>query len=31
VVATHNADVAARYGRELELDDGVIVPGEDGR
>jgi predicted ABC-type transport system involved in lysophospholipase L1 biosynthesis ATPase subunit len=25
VVATHNADVAARYGRELELEDGAIV------
>lgn len=25
VVATHDPDVAARYGRELELDDGVVV------
>jgi len=25
VVATHDPDVAARYGREVELDDGVVV------
>jgi putative ABC transport system ATP-binding protein len=25
VVATHDPDVAARYGRELELEDGVVV------
>ena len=25
VVATHDPDVAARYSRELELDDGVVV------
>ena len=25
VVATHDADVAARYNREVELDDGIVV------
>ena len=25
VVATHDPDVAARYGRELELEDGIVV------
>jgi predicted ABC-type transport system involved in lysophospholipase L1 biosynthesis ATPase subunit len=25
VVATHNADVAARYRREVELEDGVVI------
>jgi putative ABC transport system ATP-binding protein len=25
VVATHNADVAARYRRELELEDGIVI------
>jgi ABC-type lipoprotein export system ATPase subunit len=25
VVATHDADVAARYHREVELDDGIVV------
>ena len=25
VVATHSTEVAARYGRELELEDGVVV------
>jgi putative ABC transport system ATP-binding protein len=25
VVATHDPDVAARYAREIELDDGIVV------
>jgi ABC-type lipoprotein export system ATPase subunit len=29
VVATHDVDVGARYGRELELEDGLLLP-EDG-
>jgi predicted ABC-type transport system involved in lysophospholipase L1 biosynthesis ATPase subunit len=29
VVATHNPDVAARFRRELELDDGIVVREED--
>jgi putative ABC transport system ATP-binding protein len=29
VVATHDADVAARYTRELELEDGVVVREEE--
>jgi len=29
VVATHDVDVAARYGRRLELEDGAVVH-EDG-
>jgi ABC-type lipoprotein export system ATPase subunit len=29
VVATHDADVAARYRRELELEDGLVVREED--
>ena len=29
VVATHSSDVAARYTRELELEDGAIVGEEE--
>ena len=29
VVATHDADVAARFRRELELEDGIVVREED--
>jgi putative ABC transport system ATP-binding protein len=29
VVATHDADVAARYHREVELDDGIVVREEE--
>jgi predicted ABC-type transport system involved in lysophospholipase L1 biosynthesis ATPase subunit len=31
VVATHSADVAARYDREVELEDGVVVSEEQTR
>jgi len=29
VVATHDADVAARYQREIELEDGIVVRQEE--